>query len=265
MTLFTSVRVIVFVIFLVSFGCTPSRDQVAVDPQETQEISKTADPARASFSKKSELELRQGIEQAPVLRPIDKGSEISSVMLTKGKEVYDDHCARCHGDAGDGQGELASSLNPPPLDFTDGVFKFRSTPTGQLPTDDDLFRTISVGVAGTSMSDYGDLREADRRAVVEYIKSFSPRFREEPIGQPVPPPPSRSITSDAVQRGQGLYQQLFCPACHGDGARGDGPLAQSLTDSNGKSIQPADLTKTRLKSGRGSTAIYRSIMTGLDG
>ncbi|GJL65977.1 MAG: hypothetical protein NPIRA05_09480 [Nitrospirales bacterium] len=201
----------------------------------------------------------------PIVRTEIQNQEPSPALLAQGERVYTKHCMRCHGERGDGTGELASSLNPQPTDFTAGVFKFRSTLTGQLPTRGDLFRTISVGVAGTSMSDYGDLPEPDRRAVVEYVRSFSPRFQEEPAGEPILAPPSRSVTPDAAQRGQKLYAQMYCQACHGEDARGDGPLAQSLSDTNGRSLQPADLTKTRLKSGKGSHAIYRSLMTGLDG
>jgi len=213
--------------------------------------------------------IQETMEEIRKVEPITQ-SEVQSpesdpVLLAQGERIYTKHCNRCHGDRGDGAGELSSSLSPQPTDFTAGVFKFRSTPTGQLPTQDDLFRTISVGVAGTSMSDYRDLSEPDRRAVVEYVRNFSPRFREESAGNPISVPPARKITPDAVQRGRGLYAQMFCTACHGEGARGDGPLAQSLSDTNGKSLQPADLTKTRLKSGKGPKAIYRSLMTGLDG
>ena len=49
---------------------------------------------------------------------------------------------------------------------TAGVYKFRSTMSGQLPTDDDLFRTITLGIAGTSMDHYAVLPERDRRALV---------------------------------------------------------------------------------------------------
>ena len=56
----------------------------------------------------------------------------------RGKTVYDDHCAECHGPAGRGDGPAAAFLAPRPRDFTSGKFKIRSTETGTLPTDDDL-------------------------------------------------------------------------------------------------------------------------------
>ncbi len=251
-------------LLLVSVGCVPNNHSKSSTQPPVHSVENQM--ARKSLS-------HQGIQGTaerpskvePIARTEIQNLESSPALLAQGERVYTKHCMRCHGDQGDGTGELSSSLHPQPTDFTAGVFKFRSTPTGQLPTRDDLFRTISVGVAGTSMSDYGDLSEPDRRAVVEYVRNFSSRFREESAGEPILAPPSRSVTPDAAQRGQELYTHMFCQACHGEHARGDGPLAQSLSDTNGRSIQPADLTKTRLKSGKGPHAIYRSLVTGLDG
>ena len=59
---------------------------------------------------------------------------------------YRRYCMVCHGPLGDGNGESAQWLDPKPRDFTLGVFKCRSTPTGTLPTDQDLFDTIGRGV-----------------------------------------------------------------------------------------------------------------------
>src|SRR5206468_4275816 len=59
-------------------------------------------------------------------------------------------CVPCHGVAGKGDGSvgpmLAPRRAPQPRDFTSAEFKFRSTPSGQLPTTADLFRTLTEGV-----------------------------------------------------------------------------------------------------------------------
>src|SRR5690242_1819308 len=55
------------------------------------------------------------------------------------KEPYRRYCAGCHGNLGDGEGENAVWLDPKPRNFTLATFKCRSTPTGTLPTDEDLF------------------------------------------------------------------------------------------------------------------------------
>src|SRR3984893_10120570 len=54
------------------------------------------------------------------------------------KGDYRRYCVGCHGELGDGNGENFPWLDPKPRDFTLGVFKWRSTPTGTLPTDEDL-------------------------------------------------------------------------------------------------------------------------------
>lgn len=186
-------------------------------------------------------------------------------VVAKGKGVYQEHCANCHGIEGDGQGPLAVNLSTKPQNFTKGVYKFRSTPSGELPTDDDLLRTISVGISGTAMEGYQELPKPDRMALVAYLKSLSPRFLKSQQGTPIIFPLARPHTPESVTRGRHLYGQMYCSACHGLDGRGDGELAQKLTDTAGRPIQPADLTQKRLKSGEGPEAIYRTIMTGLDG
>src|ERR1700751_81824 len=57
----------------------------------------------------------------------------------------------CHGELGDGNGENAQWLDPKPRNFTLGIFKCRSTQTGTLPTDDDLFNTIGRGLDTSNM------------------------------------------------------------------------------------------------------------------
>src|SRR5579872_5993623 len=63
-----------------------------------------------------------------------------------GAMLYRRYCVVCHGPLGDGNGESARWFEPPlfpkPRDFTLAVFECRSTPTGTLPTDEDLFNTI---------------------------------------------------------------------------------------------------------------------------
>jgi cytochrome c oxidase cbb3-type subunit 2 len=185
-------------------------------------------------------------------------------VVVRGRAVYREQCVSCHGVQGDGRGEAAAYVSPPPRNFTTGVYKFRSTMSGQLPTDDDLFRTITNGIAGTSMDRYADLPERDRRALVVYLKSLSPRFTREEAGQPIPFPPPRPLTPESAARGRAVYERMQCAACHGDGARGDGPLAADLSDNDGLPIRPADLTKPRLKGGKAPESVYRSVMTGLD-
>src|SRR5919109_4965719 len=90
--------------------------------------------------------------------------------LPLGEKVYRENCAACHGDKGDGKGPQADKLKTKPRDFTAGIYKFRSTPSGSLPLDEDIFRTISTGVRGTSMLAQLQLTNEERRAVAQYLK-----------------------------------------------------------------------------------------------
>ena len=60
-----------------------------------------------------------------------------------------------------GRGPTAAFLNPYPRDFRMGTFKFKSTPIGMKPTDDDLRRILLNGVAGTAMPSFKLLNEGE--------------------------------------------------------------------------------------------------------
>ena len=189
----------------------------------------------------------------------------SPEVVDWGASLYQDHCARCHGVQGEGNGELAADLNPRPTNFASGVYKFRSTESGSLPTDADLLRTLSVGVLGTSMPDFQDLSVSDRQVLVGFLKTLSPRFKSEPIPAPLQFPETSEVTPEAIKRGKLVFSNMQCAACHGNSGRGDGPLAKALHDSSGDPILPANLTKAPLKSGKSPSDIFRTVMTGLDG
>src|SRR2546422_340818 len=70
---------------------------------------------------------------------------------TAGKKVYVKWCAGCHGDGGAGDGAGAAYMLPRPRNFTGGLYKIRTTASGQLPTDADPLRAIDEGLAGSAM------------------------------------------------------------------------------------------------------------------
>src|SRR5215831_3408449 len=79
-----------------------------------------------------------------------------------GKALYQRYCTFCHGVHGDGTGESAPYLDPKPRDFTLATFKCRSTPTGTLPTDSDLYDTISRGIHASAMPSWKPLTRQER-------------------------------------------------------------------------------------------------------
>ncbi len=186
-------------------------------------------------------------------------------LRARGRAVYERRCSGCHGEQGDGNGPAATFLFPRPRDFTAGVFKFRTTPSGSLPTDGDLFRTVTRGVRWTAMPPWHELPEKDRLAVVTFIKTLSPRWREEQPQPPVVVPPPPAATPEMLARGRELYRQARCWECHGDAGRGDGPSADELTDDFHFPIRPTDFTRGQFKGGAHVTDIFRAMTLGLDG
>lgn len=182
-----------------------------------------------------------------------------------GKKIYLENCAACHGQKGDGKGPEASRLQTKPRDFTTGNYKFRSTPSGSLPLDQDIFRTISQGVRTTSMLAQLHLSEKERWAVTEYLKTFSNRFKTEkpldPVRIQAPPSPSR----DLITLGKTMYTDAGCNQCHGAEGKGNALSANELKDESGNPIVPTDLTLKPFKSGPSPEDLYRTLSTGLNG
>jgi len=185
--------------------------------------------------------------------------------LYLGQEIYRINCSVCHSIDGDGNGSAASMFRIRPRDFRVGIFKFRSTSSGSLPTDDDLLRTVTQGLRWTGMLGRPDLGENDRRAVIQYIKTFSPRLMKENPGKPVGVPPAPEITSQILQQGKRLYDEAGCSDCHGPAGRGDGPSSTRLKDDWGWAIRPSDLTWRPLKRGSDTRETYLTLVTGLSG
>jgi DMSO reductase family type II enzyme heme b subunit len=185
--------------------------------------------------------------------------------IEAGKQVYTRKCAQCHGDDGKGMGPAAEKVFPRPRDFTRGVYKIRTTPSGSVPTDDDLFRAITNGLPGTSMPGWAVLPERDRRQVVQYLKTFSEKFNE-PAPTPITIPAEVPSSAESLARGKELYRDAECWQCHGDEGRGDGPSLPDLKDDWDHPIWPANLTKCwNFRGGSTRQDIFRAFMTGLSG
>ncbi len=211
-----------------------------------------------------------GEVEAPILP--SQTLTATPALLASGEDRYTKHCASCHGVTGDGAGEAAYLLYPKPRDFTRGQYRLVST-WETIPTDEDLFKTISRGMPGSAMPSWGHLPERDRWGLVHYIKSLSDRSfeipePEEPAKQfasgkgviAVPEPPRETAEGEARAR------ELFtkgCAPCHGATGRGDG--AQEQVDSKGRPTRPRDLTAGVFKGTYDPEDVYRRIVAGLPG
>jgi mono/diheme cytochrome c family protein len=184
----------------------------------------------------------------------------------RGKEAYRRYCIGCHGPAGDGNGENAQWIDPKPRDFTEAVFKCRSTPTGTLPTDEDLFHSVSRGFVTTNMPPWLSLPKQTRVDLVAYIKTFSNKWQTERPGTPINIPAETPANPESILHGRQLFQKMECWKCHGPAGHGNGPAASTLTDSKDNPIRPYNFsTGSRFKCGETNRDLYRIFMTGLDG
>ena len=102
-------------------------------------------------------------------------------LFEEGRFVFEQNCIVCHGQFGDGKGELAAGLTIKPRSFRTGVFKYRSTAAGKMPSNQDLKRTIRDGITGTAMGMFTNLRQEELDAVVEYIMASPESGRTLPI------------------------------------------------------------------------------------
>jgi mono/diheme cytochrome c family protein len=183
-----------------------------------------------------------------------------------GRKLYYRFCWGCHGFRGDGNGENGPYLNILPRNFVAATFKCRSTPTGTLPTDEDLYNSLGRGLNNSNMPSWISLTDQQRADMVAFIKTFSPRWQTEKSGDPINVPAEPRLTLQSIKNGQELFQKLECWKCHGQEGRGDGPSASTLTDSNDQPIRPYNFTAgSRFKCGVTNRDLYKIFLTGVDG
>lgn len=189
-------------------------------------------------------------------------------VIAKGKAIFNRSCMLCHGIKGKGDGPaaffFASYVAPRPRDFTQDIYKFRTTPFEALPTDEDLFRTVTNGVAGY-MPPFEGLTEEERWQVIAYVKSFNPKFKTQPRPQVTVNFPKVPSSPESIAAGREFFK-LNCLICHGPNAKGNGMLWQQgiLKGFFDLPIQPRDLTNgPQFKNGYFSREIFRTIVTGL--
>ena len=185
----------------------------------------------------------------------------------EGKRVYEKSCAHCHGTEGRGDGSAAENLLPRPRDFTRGLYKIRSTETGQVPTDQDLFDIITEGMPGTSMPGWDTSLSANERwEVVAYIKTFYDGFKENTAPRQIDLSGKIAYAEQSIETGKALYTELGCVECHGNVGRGDGTSAPTLTDEWGFQTWPANLAQGwTFRGGSETEDIFKRFIGGIAG
>src|SRR3989442_6456097 len=190
--------------------------------------------------------------------PLPSPLSLAAQDTTKGKAVYVKWCAGCHGDTGAGDGPAASHMLPRPRDFTGAIYKIRTTASGQLPTNQDVLRSIDDGLPGRAMPAWKDrLSERERRDVVAYLKTFSAFFQD--TSQHIVPltfskEPGGARSAEALRVGRQFYDSIGCWKCHGKAGRGGGPPPPPPQPPPRGAIFPAGPHQRRRVRGRAGPA-----------
>ncbi len=194
----------------------------------------------------------------------DLGTE---AQRESGQKLYLKYCSQCHGEKGDGEGYATPHLLPKPRNFTTGKFKVRSTPTGALPTHQDLVSIIRRGMPYTSMPAWPDLTDQEVLDLAYFIKTLSADFASpEAVPKPVPLSGAPNATKESIEAGKKLYVETGCVKCHGTLGRGDGPSAPTLKDDWGSPMRAADLAQSwTFRGGSSREDIFRTMSTGFNG
>lgn len=204
------------------------------------------------------------------------------LRLTRGKQLYDQHCVGCHGEQGRGNGPAAQFQLTRPRDFTVAKYRYRSTQAGNLPLDGDLYRSLWQGLPGSTMPSWRELPEEHLWYLVDYVKHFqetlggdAKAFNNESLRLAIPPLPPMAWEKrdELTARGKAVYVAMKCNNCHGTTGRGDGPGWNGTKKDNGGLVRPRDFAKRsavdqpelRLRGGATPRDIYRTVFTGLDG
>ncbi len=203
---------------------------------------------------------------------------VTPAFIEEGRLIYFRRCSFCHGLLGDGNGPAADFLDPRPRDFTLGTFKFRTTQSGELPLDVDLFRTVSRGLGGTAMQSFdkdlikNGLSEDQRWAVIAYIKTFAFEFEDEELdpvtrGKVVALPAKRApFDADTIAKGKKVFERAKCWECHGKLGRADGQQSFDREGDGGFPIRIRNVTHPwKIKAGVEVEDIYMRFSTGING
>jgi len=103
-----------------------------------------------------------------VIPPIDPKTVMTPnpELLARGKALFDQNCATCHGAEGKGDGAAGKGLNPKPRNFAEKAGWKNGTRI------EDIYKTLDEGIKGSSMVSYNYLRKKDRMALAHAVQAM---------------------------------------------------------------------------------------------
>jgi mono/diheme cytochrome c family protein len=205
--------------------------------------------------------------------------------MERGLGLFQQHCSQCHGAYGRGNGSATQQWYTGnfPRNFWYGKFKSRSTEYDNVPTDRDLFRTVTRGLYGSSMPSFRHLSADDRWSLVQFIKSLANfyddydevvvnRFDSKVVGWSaivLDTSGEPAVTLETVKRGRVVFIEQGCVKCHQGQkskpvglARAEGGFA-NWRDEMARPVEHSrDLTTRVFRSGAAPSDLFRIISGG---
>jgi caa(3)-type oxidase subunit IV len=89
-------------------------------------------------------------------------------VLARGKTLYAQNCASCHGVDGGGDGAAGAALNPKPHNFKDAAKPWKNGGSAKA-----IYITLAEGIKGSGMAAYPSLSVEDRWSLVHYVRSIT--------------------------------------------------------------------------------------------
>lgn len=181
----------------------------------------------------------------------------SPESLQKGQQAFLSYCAMCHGDEGNGDGELASTLRQ------SGVVVARLSNPARMQKLGyaGVRRVIVLGGAHTGRSNimpaWGErLPEdliSDIAAYVTTLSDKTPAIPEATVQKYLAAP------AGVPDEGRRVFVH-YCAACHGPFGRGDGTYAEALRQQH--NIRPRDLTDSTYLAPKTDEQLFATISLG---
>lgn len=113
-----------------------------------------------------------------LLPPMDPKTVMTATpqMLERGRILFSENCAACHGEKGRGDGPAAKGLTPAPRDFTSPDRWKNGTSVAAV------FQTLAEGIRGSAMSSFDTMSRRDRMALVHFVRSLGtfPKKQDDP-------------------------------------------------------------------------------------
>jgi len=141
--------------------------------QEVQKEEKA--PSGSAASTAAAPQTIHGFNISPEDAARKNPTKFTTVSVERGKKVFMTQCAMCHGETGDGKGDMVAEMKINPPDFT-------KPETLKDRTDGELFAILGAG--SEVMPSQGKRMSDDHKwNIVNFLRSLSGRVPEKATGK----------------------------------------------------------------------------------